>query len=465
MAIDLEKKSILHNVWELAWPATLSQMLGSALTIVDMIWIGRLGSPAIAAVALSGTIIGVLYILVDLIGAGTLALVARFIGAGEEDQARRVAFHSLLFAFIASIAVAIAGFIFSRQMIAAFDPTPEVIYNGQRFMQVIMLGYPVIALNIIICQMLAASGDTRTPLIFLGIGNILNILVNPLLIFGIGPFPRLETAGSAAATVFSMLISTALGFYFISRKKSRIKPFAGSWREPINISWLPRLLRIGVPAFGQQVQRPLTGLLMFRMVSAFGTEALATFGVGLRSLSFSYTFLSGIWVATSTLVGQFLGRRKPEAAERAVKINLMLDMSLHGFMFLLYFFGGCLIIRIFSSDALVIEYGIDYLHAVAVGWTLGFFADTYGAAFRGAGHNLPPMAAGILSNWLVKLPLAFICSGLILQVFNSLQNNHIFLSINFGLSGIWWAITASMLVEGAIMFFWFRTGSWKRKKI
>jgi Na+-driven multidrug efflux pump len=140
-------------------------------------------------------------------------------------------------------------------------------------------------------------------------------------------------------------------------------------------------------------------------------------------------------------------------------------MGLHGFMFLLYFFGGFLIIRIFSSDALVIEYGIDYLHAVAVGWTMAFFADTYGAAFRGAGHNFPPMTAGILANWLLKLPLAFVCSGLILQVFSSLQGNDVLSAVNFGLSGIWWAITVSMLAEGAIMLLWFRTGSWKRKRI
>ncbi|GAH23295.1 unnamed protein product, partial [marine sediment metagenome] len=211
------------------------------------------------------------------------------------------------------------------------------------------MGYPLIVVAVIINQMLSAAGDTRTPLIFFAIGNVLNIIINPFLIFGIGPFPRLETAGSAMATVISMFCSTMLGLWFVSRKRSIIRPFARSWRKPISLSWLPRLLKIGVPAFGQQIQRPITGLLLFRMVSVFGTQALAAFGVGLRSLSFSYTFLSGIWVATSTLVGQFLGRGEPKMAERSANINLMLAGGLRFIMFFAYFFCGFLIIRIFSA--------------------------------------------------------------------------------------------------------------------
>lgn len=465
MAIDLEKKSLLHNVWELAWPATLSQMLGSALTIVDMIWIGRLGSPAIAAVALCGTIVWILFIITELIGAGTLALVSRFTGAGEDEQAREVAFHSLLFGLVGSVFVGVVGYIFSQQFIAFFGASEEVIWRGSDYLRVMMLGYPFIMLAVIINQMLSAAGDTRTPLIFFAVGNVLNIIINPFLIFGIGPFPRLETAGSAMATIISMLCSTMLGLWFISRKRSIIRPFARSWRKPISLSWLPRLLKIGVPAFGQQIQRPITGLLLFRMVSAFGTQALAAFGIGLRSLSFSYTFLSGIWVATSTLVGQFLGRDEPEMAERSANTNLMLAGGLRFIMFFAYFFGGFLIIRIFSTDLLVLEYGVDYLRAVAVGWILGVFAGVYGAAFRGAGNNTPPMVAGIVANWAVKLPLAFICSGLILRVFTSLKGVALLSGIDFGLSGIWWAITASMLIEGIIMLFWFRAGRWKEKWI
>lgn len=462
--IDLENYSIYKNIWIIAWPACLSQVFSSTLNITDMIWIGRLGSVKIAGVALCSTIIWIMFVISNTIAVGSLAMVARFYGAEERDKARGVALNSFLYAVVMAFILGVLGYILSSKIIYFFNASPEVSQVAIDYLQIIALGFPAYYFLIVAVSILSGAGDTKTPLKFMALANIINIFLDAFLINGWWIFPRLEVKGAALASVISMLIASILAVIYFNMKDSVIHPFKDRWWNNLSFKYLWRLLRIGVPAFFQDLMRPITGLLMFRIVAFFGTSAIAAFGVGMRGLSFSFIFMFGLVRATSTLVGQYLGAEKPDKAEEAANKTLLITASIFVFLFVLYFFGGELIIKIFNREPEVVRMGTDYLRMVAIGWILGIFSGIYGGAFRGAGDTRPPMIAAIIANWVVKLPVAFIISGFALSVL-SWEFIEIFKPYTLGVFGIWLAITVSMLIEGGIDFLWFRRGRWKKKKV
>jgi putative MATE family efflux protein len=459
MSVKLSK--FIH----IGWPVSLGLALSTLLGIVDLGFVSTLGKSAVAGVGLVGTIYWLLTILPDLFGAGVLAAVARAIGRnnrGEAGSALRTGLHG---AWVLSLIIAALGFFLAPTIVGLFDVEPVVFDIGVSFFRITLLSFPFLATTFIANSALYGAGYTYIPLIVMGGANVVNIALNPCLILGLGPFPRLGTDGSALATFISTFLAATAILIYLQSRHSPMQPFGknrGRGGEP----WLGRLMKVGGNAAAQSLMRPLTATFMYRIVAAFGTTALASFAIGVRCLNFTFIFTMGLNTATSSLVGQALGRSDLDEAHQVSKLAIKSTLLMQFCLSLIYFFGAGLIISIFNTtgDMGVAAAGTDYLQKVAIGMLLGFMTFPIGAVFRGAGDTAPPMWSALVANWPIKLGLAYILSGLLFSDFPWIEQN-LGCAINWGINGIWWAIAASLVTEGWVLWLFFQRGKWQHKKI
>lgn len=455
----------LRQFWRIGWPVSTAMALNTVLSLVDLGFVSTLGKTSIAGVGLVGGIIWLLTMLPDLFAVGVLAAVARAIGSGRLGEAGAAMRMGLFGAWVFSILLAIPCFIFAPNIVSFFNVEPAVAEISVSFFRILLVNFPFTATLMVINEGLYGAARTRVPLMIMGGANILNIILNPCLILGLGPFPRLEASGSATATLISTILAATFALIYINSRRSPAVPF-GPRRGREGRNWLFRLMRVGSPAALQGLMRPLTATLLYRIVACFGTAAIASFAVGIRCLSFAFIFTGGLNMAASSLAGQSLGREDPAEAERMARVALRFTFFLQLAISLLYFFGSDVIMQLFNQtgDAQVATYGISYLQKIAIGFTIGFMAAPMAAVFRGSGDTAPPMIAAFFANWIVKLGLSYVISGLIIAdmpwVADMLGSG-----FGLGLEGVWWAISASLVVEGFILIPFFRSGRWKHAKV
>jgi putative MATE family efflux protein len=455
----------LRRFIHIGWPVSLGLALSTLLGIVDLGFVSTLGKSAVAGVGLVGTIYWLLTILPDLFGAGVLAAVARAFGRNDRGEAGSALRTGLNGAWALSIFVAAVGFFLAPYIVSLFDVEPVVFNIGVSFFRITLLSFPFLATTFIANSALYGAGYTYIPLIVMGGANIINIALNPCLILGLGPFPRLGTDGSALATLISTFLAATAIVIYLQSHHSPMKPFGrnrGRGGEP----WLGRLIKVGGNAAAQSLMRPLTATFMYRIVAAFGTTALASFAIGVRCLNFTFIFTMGLNTATSALVGQALGRADLAEARQVSKLAIKTTLLIQVCLSLIYYLGADMIISIFNTtgDSGVAVAGVDYLQKVAIGMLLGFVAFPIGAIFRGAGDTAPPMWSAFIANWPVKLGLAYILSGLFFTDFPAIAHS-LGGGINWGINGIWWAIAASLITEGWVLWLFFRRGKWQHKMI
>lgn len=271
-----------------------------------------------------------------------------------------------------------------------------------------------------------------------------NILLDPLLIFGWLGFPRLGVLGAGIATLAAYGLSFSLGLGVLLKRGTLRFP-----RLRLHPTTAAKIFRVGLPASLQAITRPLTGMLMFKIVAYFGTAGIAAFGIGGRALGLMFIYLEGLGAAARTLVGQNLGAHQPERAEDVVKKVLAVGLLLQGLFTLGYFVFAPQIIAVFNAEEGVVQVGTSYLQIIALSLLFVVFTIAYGGAQQGAGDTRPPMLASVIANWAVKLPLAYFVAYY----------------LDAGPTGVWLAIGASILVEAFVVFLYYRRGGWKQKEL
>ncbi len=441
--IDLQE-STLKNIWRIAWPVMVSSVLATTLTTVDMFWIGKLGAREVAAVALSGSVWFVVGSFAQVIAAGTLALVARYAGGRRSAELSLALEQSLLLALAVAVPIGGLGWRFAPTLLGFFGAEAEVLEMGMPYLRVLFSSVVFAYLSIIEITAMYALGDTRTPMRITMITTAVNILLDPLLIFGWLGFPRLGVLGAGVATVVAYGLSSALGLGVLLRRG--ILKFTRPGFHPATAA---KLLGVGLPAMMQAITRPLTGMLMFKIVAYFGTAGIAAFGIGGRALGLMFIYLEGLGAAARTLVGQNLGAHRPERAEEVVKKVLTVGLLLQGLFTLLYFLLAPQIIAVFNAEEGVVQAGTSYLRIIALSLLFVVFTIAYGGAQQGAGDTRPPMLASLVANWAVKLPLAYLVAY----------------HLDAGPTGVWLAIGISVLVEALIVALYYRRGGWKRREL
>jgi putative MATE family efflux protein len=421
----------------------LASVLFTFQTIVNMFWVGKLGSLELAAVALGGSTLGVFQTLAGIVAAGTLATCARFSGANDRNGVLESLSHSLVLALALGGILALAALPFSDVLLRVFGAEPKVVRLGEPFLTILLAMLPVFFVSIVLASVFQATGDTRTPMwVALG-ANIINLVLDPLLILGWLGFPCLGIPGAAIATAISQGLSVIALLVILARR--------GLLRLNLSVRfrYFAVLAGVGVPASLQAITRPLTGQLMFRIVASFGSPAIAAFGIGLRLLNIMYIYLGGLTTACQSLVGQNLGARRPEVAAKVATRVQLIALGLQLVVLTVLFALAPHVTRIFNADPVIVRYGTSYLRVIAPFLLLLGLSSAWSGAQYGAGATRPTMLAAVIANWLVKLPLAYILAGM----------------TPLKLSGVWLGIGLSIVVETVVLGITYYRGSWRRKEL
>ncbi len=280
---DITTGPILPKMLSLTGPLMVIAILNSTLNLIDMFWVGKLGSDSIAAVAIGGTIMMVVFAALIGITRGTIALVARYVGAKDAKNADAVASQSIMLGLIIALATILVGLLFTDKLFLILGASPEVLKIGSSYLKIILIGGITMVLLYFGNSILQAEGDTVTPMKFMFLSNIINIILDPIFIFGLG-VPRMNTSGAALATVLSQAVPAFLVLLLLSKRRSKVHIHISQFK--IKLTFLKEMLKIGLPASLQMFFRSIMGLVLMGIVASFGTAAIAAYGITYRVRTF-----------------------------------------------------------------------------------------------------------------------------------------------------------------------------------
>jgi putative MATE family efflux protein len=424
--------------------------LQASYDTVDLIWIGRTQSPASAMSAV--TIFGVLYALIivlsQMIDVGTTALVSRYSGAKRFDAARLVTGQAWSLKFMLALPVGVLGALFAADIFRIVGAGPDVVPLGVQYSTIMFLGLPLFFWVLTLNTAFRAAGDAKKPLYMAGISIGINIVLDPLLIFGVGPFPALGIRGAAIASVFSQALFCCMGLYYLLGKRSHLRVRLTQLAIP-RIRWALKMFRIGAPAAVGDLLRTVVLLFTFLVVLKFGKETTAAFGAGSRLLVTVWIPFFAIGTAVSALVGQNLAAKKPERATRAVINGTFSALALAIAIGAVGFLIPGLIMRVFTPDPEVIRIGIPLLRIGAFAVVGVAVTTIHASAFWGAGNSLPPMVVWISATAGVQLPI------LLLSVFY----------FDTTVTYVWFSVAAGALFAMVASSIWLARGRWLKKRL
>jgi putative MATE family efflux protein len=446
-AAPLTEGSLLRSLHRLAMPMLVGAVLNNLQSIINLFWVGHLGPHAMAAVAVGGTILMLLFPMLMGLSTGTVALVSRAIGGGQRADAASAAGQSLLLAFVVGVLTSLIGWHYSDALAHLLGVEASVLPDAGAYLRINLLGNFTLYLQIIGAAALQGAGDAKTPMWAGVIENILNIALDPFLIYGLGPFPKLGVAGAAIASVLSQSVAAVIVVRAMFQGRAHLSITWRDCRPNLPLAW--RILKIGLPGSGQLLTRSLMGAVLMRVVASCGTAAVAAYGTGLRIHMIVLMPAFALGGAAATLVGQNLGAGKPERARAAAWLATSMDLLfMLAAIFIMMTFATPLM-QLFNGDAEVVRIGVSYLLITSPFYLFAALGIVLGRGLNGAGDTLAPMIATILALWGLQVPLAIWFANL------------------FALptDGIWWAISIAGMAHGLLITGWFELGRWKHRKV
>jgi putative MATE family efflux protein len=447
MDLPDQQQYSLRRLIALSWPIVLAFALQTSYNIVDIFWVGKLGSTAIAGVSLAGTTFYFVLAVGQIIGSGTVALVAQSYGARIFKQANEVVRQSLYLTIIIAVIVSAAGFIFTPTVVHLLGARNEVFTVSASYLRIVCIGFFFQLLSFSINYAFRGVGDMLTPMFIMLIATFINIILDPLLILGVGFFPRLEVSGAALATAIAKFFSFLFGFFVLIRGKHGLKlNIKGPWHLDIPIA--RTILAVGIPAGISYGLMFLSMTAVFRFAASFSEFALAALGIGQRILQLSSLPVVGISVAVTTLVGQYLGARDLEGAKRVSHQSMIVSCIIMVVFSILFVTQAPFLMNIFTDDVRVIKVGIGLLRILSYYLVGSGLTVIIAGIHRGAGDTMPPMFAGFIKLGLL-IGLAFFLTRV----------------VNSGICGVWYALLLSYIIEALTMAMIFLTGRWHKKGI
>lgn len=439
----IENKHLLKRLLSIALPIMGGNLLHMLYNLADSYFLGKLGTEAISAPTVSFSIIFLMIIFGTGFSTAGTTLISQ--AKGKEDQEKVDFYVSQTFVLLVltSLLIMIVGLIGTPYMLKLMQ-VPETIFPSVAiYLRIIFLGMPFMFLSFVLRATLQGIGDSMTPLRLQMITVTLNIILDPLLIFGLGPFPALGVAGAAIATVFARSVNSILAVYILASGKKGLK-LRLKYLLPQKSAW-SLLLRIGLPSSIGGAVSALGFSVLQGIVNTFGAPVIAAFGVGNRVIGLFNMPAQGISQATAVLVGQNLGAKDPDAAEKTVKygaasifIFVLIGMTIT-------FFYGNSVTRFFINDPEVIAYGARLFQVVSLSVIFFSLFTVVNGAFQGGGDTKPIMLFNIIRLWGLRIPAALFLAKY----------------IGMGPEGIWWAMVISNIVVAGGNYLLLRTGRWK----
>ncbi|MFH1783878.1 MAG: MATE family efflux transporter [bacterium] len=447
-ANNLTEGSILKSLLFLSIPIIFANILQTAYQLTDTFWLGRLGTCAVAAVSISFPVI---FLIISLGGglaiAGTI-LVAQYAGKKDKKSVNHTASQTLLMVFFVSLTLAIIGYLLSPFLLKLMGAEQDVLLNAVSYIKISFIGMIFVFTYMVFQSLMRGVGDVKTPM-YIVLGTVLlNLILDPLFIFGYGFIPSFGVAGAAVATIVTQGLAAAVGISLLLRGKHEIQLNLKDLRPDFPL--IKKMFKIGFPASIEQSTRALGLTIMTFLVASFGTLTIAAYGIGTRILSFIIIPAMGLSMATSTLVGQNIGAGKTERAEKIAKLS-----SITGFI-VLTIVGVITFLLAKQISAIFIPQEPETIKASALfikimALTFGFIGiqQALNGAFRGSGNTMVSMVLAIISLWVLRFPLAYILS------------KHTALAE----IGLWISFPIANVIAVIITIVWFRKGIWKQKKI
>ena len=444
---DYTRGPIGRAILLLAIPMVLEMIMESVFAVVDIFWVSHLGTDAAATVGLTESLMTLVYALAIGLSIGAMATIARRIGEKNPDGAARAAVQAIVLALIVSLVIGAIGAPLAPKLLALMGGSPWVIEHGSAFTRVMLACNVSVVMLFMINAIFRGAGDAAIAMRTLWLANWINILLGPCLIFGLGPFPKLGIVGAAIATS----IGRGTGAIF-----ALIKLFRSGGRFDIK----PHHLRIEPALIGRLIRLSATGTFqvfigmaswigLVRIISSFGSNAVAGYTFGIRVILFALLPSWGMANAAATMVGQALGAKDPDRAERAVWKAGFYNMIFLGVVGLLFIFFAPQIIWFYTDDPNVAHYGVDCLRIVAYGFLFYAYGMVLGQSFNGAGDTWTPTIINLFVFWLWEIPLAYV-----LSVKAGMGPRGVFVSMMVAFSTL-------AVVSAAV----FRLGRWKKKAV
>ncbi len=444
---DWTRGSIFKNLLHLSWPLIISNVMSMIGPTIDMVWVGRLGPDAIAAVGVAGIV--VMFIMTAMMGVsiGTRALIARFIGMKEPVNAIRVARQSFFIGIGFSAVIGTIGLIFSDTILTLLGVEAEVLRLGSAYLKVNFAGAVFMSSAMICESIMQSAGDTVKPMVLGILSKIIHVILSPFFIFGLLFIPEMGVVGAAVANVTAVFIQLAIGLVILFTGRSNLHLHLKGTRIDPPLMW--RIVKIGFPGVVMMAQKNLSNLIVMKIIIPYGTLAVAAHTV-LQRVEMIY-FMAGIGIgsAAGVLAGQNLGAGEPE---RAGKSGLFAIATAESFVFVacaLSFIFPEKIIYLFNHDPELIDLTSLFLRIGVVGYLTCGVEPVFLNFFTGVGDTTVPMTFEVATTWCVLLPLAIIMPKLWgLEVY-----------------GVRWAMSMSMVILTIAYIIYFKTGKWKGKQV
>ncbi len=442
---NLTEGPIFRAVWFLAVPMVVGSLLQNFSSVADIYFVGQLGPEAVAAVSIGGIVLDVLWTFISGTSMGFRALISRAVGAKNFGEASHVAQQGIFLALFISLPIVIVGGILARPITIMLGAAPAVVPLASTYFRIIIMSASLYLLAHSIMAILQGAGEARIPARAMLLVTFLTVTLEPILVFGWGPVPALGVNGAAISLVLCYVGATSYLVFVLFRGCRGVQVSLRSMRVDRTMLW--KILRIGIPRSFQRSFRAVSAVAMIRIVASFGTHTLAAYGIVIRLLIIVLSPGWGMASVASTLVGQNLGARKPERAEKSAWAAFFVyGAILLGFTIVFLLFGDR-VIGLFNRDPEVIRQGTRLLQITSPFYLFLAAAMVLGAALGGSGDTVPPMVITAVSLAGVQIGAAL----LLPHVFN-LQEN-----------GLWMAMSCGFTVWGGSMALWFYRGRWKEK--
>ncbi|WP_024768179.1 MATE family efflux transporter [Aquimarina macrocephali] len=439
--------SIRRAVFMLSVPMVLEMMMESIFFLVDAYYVSSLGANAIATVGLTESVLTLVYAIAIGLSMGVTAIVARRVGEKDISGASQTAIQSILLGIVIAIIISAIGIIFPKEILGLVGAEPDLIADGYGYTQVLLGGNVTIMLLFLINAVFRGAGDASVAMRVLIFSNILNIILDPIFIFGFGPVPAFGVQGAAIATTIgrgsAVIFQLLILFYGWSKIKVAFKDIV--FRAEI----MGNLIKVSIGGIGQFIIGTSSWVFLMRIMAEFGSEVLAGYTIAIRVLMFTLMPSWGMSNAAATLVGQNLGAAKPERAEQSVWKTGKYNAYFMAIVSIFYLLFAEAIIKIFSDQALVIEYGALSLRVIAAGYVFYAYGMVIIQSFNGAGDTKTPTIINFFCFWVFQLPFAYLAA----------------LVLDWGAMGVFLAITFAEVLIAVIGIIWFKKGKWKEVKV
>jgi len=440
--IPLRKSILLLSI-----PMVLETLMESIFAITDIFFVSKLGPDAIATVGLTESILTMIYAVGMGLSMATTAMVSRRIGEKKSYSASVIAVQAIIAGIVVSLAIGIPGIIFAPSLLKLMGASSIIVDEFSVYTTIILGSNIVIMLLFIINAVFRSSGDAAVSMRVLWFANIINIILDPIFIFGLGPIPAMGIKGAALATTIGRGLAVIYQFNLLIKGKGRVRIIRRAVKLNLNVMY--NLFKVSLGGIGQSLVATISWVGMVRIIAEYGSYALAGYTIAIRVIIFALMPSWGISNAAATLVGQNLGAKKPDRAERAVWITGYVNMVLLGLVSILFMLYPEFFIRLFIDNPEVVKSGAKGLQIISIGYIFYAMGMVMVQSFNGAGDTRTPTLINIVCFWMIEIPLALILAKLVFHNEN----------------GVFTAIVISESLMTLISIYLFRKGKWKTEKV